>query len=463
MLSVMHHEDVVDCALLETIEAPTENDPFHFLGIKYFARKTGMKYRDSVYVEFTGYTETTRGERLGFHVIHSVELSEFPFLTARNSVRTLQSVRYLYRQQSEDVVEVFMQGNLDDAQFSLSTLMACAEAKRLTQMWRVQQARNRRQDHRKQQARRASTALECTMCRQKKKRFGGASLAACELCANVICTRCRSDKKVFEMNANQILGKFRRLAACKSCILEANRALSQPDEPRLLIVMSEHLELDHEGSRSRRRCGTSSVGSSASRSRSASSCLSASSEECSPAPRLRPRGANESVTSSASTVSSKSYRECPIVPVSPMGMRAHGHQLVYTLNDQQMELQQQRANTIKASTERAYRIQQVGCDREAQQQLTLREHHRIPLQPSETVQNRQQALAPRSHRDYALRRVASTGSAFSSSYRGEYSSSTQNDLFARMVELNRVAESTYNTTQQNGVYLSQQMRSRRKT
>ncbi|OWZ12794.1 hypothetical protein PHMEG_00013990 [Phytophthora megakarya] len=372
--------------------------------------------------------------------MHSVELAEFPFLTARNSVRTLQSVRYLYRQQSEDVVEVFMQGNVDstnDALFGLTTVVACAEAKRLTQMWKAQQVRNCRQDQRKQQAKRASTALECTMCRQKRKLFGGASLAACELCANVICTRCRSDKKVFEMDANKIMGKFQRVSTCKSCIITANRTRSQPDEPQMRIVISEHLE----GSRERRRRGTS-TGSSGSRSHSGSSCPSASSEECSPA-RLH-RGMNESVASTATTVSSRSYRECPVVPASPMGMQ---HRLVYTINDQQMELQQQRHKT---STERAHRMQQ------RHQQVAACEHRR---QPSDNMQ-----IVSRSHRDYPLRRVASTGSTLTSSsgnydaYSYSTAPSSQNDLLARMMELNRVAESTYNTTQQNGVYLSQQMR-----
>lgn len=312
-LSFVHHEDVVDCAVLHTIEAPTETDPFHFLGIKYCVRKasgSGMKHQDAVYLEFSGYTQTTRGERLGFHLMHSLELAEFPPLSARNSTRMLQSTRYLYRQHSEDVVEVFMQGNLDisgklvasDALFGLATLVACAEARRLTQMWRAQQARNDRQEHRKQQSRRAST-LECSMCRQKKKLFGGASLAACELCAQIICSRCHTDKKVFEADANGILGKFRKVSCC---VLAANKPRSQPEEPHGLIVMSEHMQLDREGSRDRRRRGASSSGSSGPRSRSDSSCPSASSEECSPAPQAH-RGSrrHESVASTASTVSSE--------------------------------------------------------------------------------------------------------------------------------------------------------------
>ncbi|KAL3663690.1 hypothetical protein V7S43_011105 [Phytophthora oleae] len=239
----------------------------------------------------------------------------------------------------------------------------------------------------------------------------------------------------------------------------------------MLIVMSEHLQLDHEGSRDRRRRGTSSSGCSGTRSRSDSTCPSASSEEYPSTPQLQHRGRNESVASSASTVSSRSFRECPVVPVSPMGMhaRAHGHQLVYTVNDQQMELQQQRrANAVKTSTERANRIQQFSSSRRAQQQqLTLREHQLVALQLPDVKPNKEQALVSRSHRDYALRRAASTGTTFASSSSEAYTyattaSSQQNDLFARMVELNRVAESTYNTTQQNGVFISQQMRSRRR-
>ncbi|KAG6616606.1 uncharacterized protein IUM83_13029 [Phytophthora cinnamomi] len=472
VLSFMHRGDVVDCAVLHTIEAPTETDPFHFLGIKYCVRKApaaGAKHRDAVYLEFTGYTETVRGERLGFHLMHSVELAEFPTLIARNSERTLQSARYLYRQQSEDVVEVFMQGNLDmpgvanDALFGLATLVACAEAKRLTQMWKAQQIRNRRQEQRKQQSRRASTASECSMCRQKKKLIGGASLAACELCAQVICSRCHTDKKVFELDANGILGKFRKVSVCKCCVLAANKAPSQPEEPRMLIVMSEHIQLDREGSRGRRRRGASSSGSSGSRSRSDSSCPSASSEECTSAPQAHCKGRNESVATTASTISSRSYREGPVEPAPPMGMhaRVRGHQLVYAINDQQAELQQQRrrAHAVKTS-------QYAGRANEQQrQQLTLREYQRIPLSEAPPRLGQQHALVSRSHRDYALRRVASTGSTFTSSDADSYSyqAAHPNDLLARMVELNRVAESTYNTTQQNGIYLSQQVRARRRT
>ncbi|KAG6617866.1 uncharacterized protein IUM83_09581 [Phytophthora cinnamomi] len=55
---------------------------------------------------------------------------------------------------------------------------------------------------------------------------------------------------------------------------------------------------------------------------------------------------------------------------------------------------------------------------------------------------------------------ASSASSASSSY--SYQAAHPNDLLARMAELNRVAESTYNTSQQNGVYISQHGRARRR-
>ncbi|KAG7384554.1 hypothetical protein PHYBOEH_009418 [Phytophthora boehmeriae] len=500
MLSFMFHEDVVDCAVLNTMESATETDPFHFLGVKYVVRKAAaLKHRDSVYLEYTGYTETSRGERLGYHLMHSIELPKYPDLAAFNSVRTLQSVRYLYRQQSDDIVEVFMQGSLDlsgtvvksafanDSIFSMTALLACAEAKRLTQMRNAHQLT---QEQRKQEANWAALALECNMCRQKKKLFGGASIAACGVCSGFTCSRCRSDKKVFKMNNDGVLGKFLKLSVCKLCILAANKALSQLQEPQKYIVMSEQIHQDHEASRERRRRGTSSTASSESRSRSgSSSTLSACSDDHIPAQRTLRRDRLGSGPSTPSGVNTTNFQECPVAPMSPMGMRTQnrGHHPVYADNDPQIELQLQhygpRFNVVKSSTEQAHRIQHFGntSGQRIQQQLALRKQSPTVLEPSDTVQGRMQAMTVSTRRVNGLRRTASTGSSATSALTASSSSgsctasssyptasnyptapTSQNDLFARMVELNRVAESTYNTTQRNNAYLSQQLRAARK-
>ncbi|KAG2526926.1 hypothetical protein BBO99_00002648 [Phytophthora kernoviae] len=112
------HQDVADCAIVHTMEHPTDAAPYHYLGYKYFVKKSPtnavvVKHRDSLYLEFCGMTKSRTGETLGFHLMQSVELSQFPDLSGHNSIRALQSSRYLYRQKSDRIVEVFMLGNMD--------------------------------------------------------------------------------------------------------------------------------------------------------------------------------------------------------------------------------------------------------------------------------------------------------------------------------------------------------------
>ncbi|KAE9191441.1 hypothetical protein PF002_g24498 [Phytophthora fragariae] len=110
--------DVADCAIVHTMEHPSDDAPYHYLGYKYFVKKSPtnavvVKHRDSLYLEYCGMTRSRTGETLGFHLMQSVELSQFPDLTGHNSIRALQSSRYLYRQKSDRTVEVFMLGNMD--------------------------------------------------------------------------------------------------------------------------------------------------------------------------------------------------------------------------------------------------------------------------------------------------------------------------------------------------------------
>ncbi|KAG7384552.1 hypothetical protein PHYBOEH_009416 [Phytophthora boehmeriae] len=152
------HQDVADCAIVKTIEPPTQSEPYKYLGYKFFVRKSPtdgrlMKHRHSLYLEYCGMTHTSTGERIGFHIMHSVELPQFPDLTSYNSIRALQSTRYLFRQKSDRVVEVFMLGNMDIAgrmfkplanMFTVETLVGVtrlldlAEVRRLSQMAREQ-------------------------------------------------------------------------------------------------------------------------------------------------------------------------------------------------------------------------------------------------------------------------------------------------------------------------------------
>ncbi|RLN50413.1 hypothetical protein BBJ29_000937 [Phytophthora kernoviae] len=238
------HEDVADCAVLKTMESPTPEEPYHYLGYKYFVRKSPgapglVKHRDSLYLEFSGTATTKQGELLGFVLLHSVNVPEFPDLTKYNCIRALQSVRFLYRQRSHEVVEVFMLGNMDVSGmvikpiadkltqmtvFALVQLTDCAEAKKLTHMVRDRRpsvlVRSRHRD-----------SNNCQLCNKTPKKgtlliSGPSQLIKCEVCGCFACTTCRDIKKIYVANPDHILGKFQK-GAMYTRLMELNDVAEQ--------------------------------------------------------------------------------------------------------------------------------------------------------------------------------------------------------------------------------------------
>ncbi|KAG7385009.1 hypothetical protein PHYPSEUDO_002021 [Phytophthora pseudosyringae] len=251
------HQDVADCAVVHTMEHPSDDAPYHYLGYKYFVKRSPtnalvVKHRDSLYLEYCGMTQTRTSETLGFHLMQSVDIAAFPDLTGHNSIRALQSSRYLYRQKSDRVVEVFMLGNMNlsgmivkpiaslfsaGAQFGVTRLLDLAEVRRLTDM-----ARNRRRyrdellsgdlDQSCSQYSSASTYVTgdgCSVCNRGKPN----KLAACHLCGQSVCPRCRSAKRVWVSDSVGIMGSFRKIQACSKCVMRANIGTYEPPVERV--------------------------------------------------------------------------------------------------------------------------------------------------------------------------------------------------------------------------------------
>jgi hypothetical protein len=341
------HEDVADCAVLHTMEAPTAERPYHYLGYKYFVRKSPgapglVKHRDSLYLEYSGTCTTRQGEVLGYVMLHSVNLPYFPDLTSYNSIRALQSVRYLYRQRSHEVVEVFMLGNLDVSGmvikpiadrlaqitlFALVQLTDCAEAKKLTHMVQERRpsvlVRSRHPD-----------ADECQLCGKTPKKSsllssGSKLLVKCECCGLFACSTCRDIKRIYVPNADHVLGKFQKVPVCMSCIVEANETLHQRPPAASHTASPLAPSVASRGHHQRTTSG-SSGGSSGRRGRSpehSADPLSARSDKSVSAAvasvstavagmDLRPKSSSYSSSSSAGSYSS-AIASTPVVRTSP--------------------------------------------------------------------------------------------------------------------------------------------------
>ncbi|OWZ12791.1 hypothetical protein PHMEG_00013987 [Phytophthora megakarya] len=239
------HGDVADCAVLHTMEGPSPSKPFHFLGFKFFVTESAadariIKRRHSVYLEYSGLTRSRTGEILGYHIMQSVALPQFPDLSSHNSVCAMTSMRFIYRQKGDGLVEIFMLGSIDvsgwlikpmatmvveDVMFGMTRTLDCSETKRLTQM--ACEFQKRKRDERRGRRPTRQTSLgddrSCSVCqRERKSGFGGVKLVPCFVCGHTACSRCRTNKQIFVTSNDGLLGKLVKVPVCSICIMTAN-------------------------------------------------------------------------------------------------------------------------------------------------------------------------------------------------------------------------------------------------
>jgi hypothetical protein len=257
------HDQVADCAIVHTMEPPQADKPFHFLGFKYFVKRSPtdprvIKHRHSLYLESTGMTTSSTGETLGFHLMHTVHLSRFPNLSGHHSIEALQSIRYIYRQRDDKLVEVFALANMDlsgmiarplsnflvvGAITGVVRLLDLAEARRLTNMARQREKERQEGRRTSSSSSRSSVAAPplasstlCSVCRDatraKRKSSSGSErvvggLIACKVCGRGVCGRCQASKRIFFGDSDGVMGDFRKIVACTACVAVANASRTE--------------------------------------------------------------------------------------------------------------------------------------------------------------------------------------------------------------------------------------------
>ncbi|KAG7385469.1 hypothetical protein PHYBOEH_009017 [Phytophthora boehmeriae] len=246
-------EDALDDAeVLATIEAPTVEEPFRFLGIKWAVRRDAMsgssfvKRRDLLYLEATGISKLTNGDRVGYRVMHSVSikaLAELATTSISSSViRARTSIVQIFHQQSTfesagnltGTLNVFSRGYYDP-QGGMMQFMAvnagaelllhmtfsavdCAHLKKIA-FAAQQNGRRRRvtsqtrknayaegdmygidevgdEDGDMMVMRETSWATTCSLCDHRVGKMLNRSGAPCTICAKMVCSRCSVVKKL---------------------------------------------------------------------------------------------------------------------------------------------------------------------------------------------------------------------------------------------------------------------------
>ncbi|OWZ02723.1 hypothetical protein PHMEG_00025669 [Phytophthora megakarya] len=105
-------EHIADCAILREIKSPSPADPFRFLGIKWFVRAKHrgaariVLPRDFVVLEFSGVMMRPDNSRVGFHLMHSVEIPTCRELHEHRILRAKLSSCYIFEETRNNRVQI---------------------------------------------------------------------------------------------------------------------------------------------------------------------------------------------------------------------------------------------------------------------------------------------------------------------------------------------------------------------
>ncbi|TYZ69124.1 hypothetical protein PybrP1_000734 [[Pythium] brassicae (nom. inval.)] len=254
-------DELVDGAVLLEMQGPSPAEPFRFLGIKWLVKeargavKRLVKSRDFVVLEYCGVLMRPSGDRIGFHLVHSVELPACRELPERGLVRAKLSSCYLYRELPGGFVDMYMTATVEPRGKVLEAMAIRSAASALTSCWNsVACAQNKKlawllqndgfaasspaaDDDADADADAKDTTIfgtarkdtvvalgggggggGCSVC---KRAFGAFVRAStCQLCYEPMCPRCRVATKLSSEALNATITKT-AMVFCKTCIASA--------------------------------------------------------------------------------------------------------------------------------------------------------------------------------------------------------------------------------------------------
>ncbi|POM58122.1 Hypothetical protein PHPALM_37279 [Phytophthora palmivora] len=244
-------DDFSGAAVLDDVCVPTEEKPFQSLVIKWMEldipfRSTNLvKNRDYVYLEGTGYVQNANGERMGYHLLHSVSFAQTHQLP--NRVRGNMSFIGFWRQIGTNTMEMYATSVMDPidsglirklivpsmANVFLSTLKYayCGQMRKLTYMLDKKYAESKMRGT-------PNKKRICVTCSSpvSSHRIGdfGKSNSTCKLCFGFVCHACKIARKLSFVDPDLLLSQ-RKVTFCTACISEVT-SMSAIDVARTQIA-----------------------------------------------------------------------------------------------------------------------------------------------------------------------------------------------------------------------------------
>ncbi|KAF4132709.1 hypothetical protein GN958_ATG18088 [Phytophthora infestans] len=228
-----------DARILATIRKPTHDDPFQFLGIKWFAKERPavlssiMQQRDYLIMEATGLTRDSKGQKIGYYLMHSISLPGVPELTDLGIIRAKLSLCFIDRQKGPGKVEKYARNYSNpggkipdrvaaavgaDAIISASRVVDYAYVKKLT--WFMKEKGKEQRESRRESGQ--TKPKRCETCYKSFSMFALTSTSAsCQICRRAMCAKCSVVKKMTVDVSNTGAVKQCTLRFCLNCLMEA--------------------------------------------------------------------------------------------------------------------------------------------------------------------------------------------------------------------------------------------------
>jgi hypothetical protein len=209
---------LAESAVLHTAEKKSPLEPYAFTGIKWATIKLPVaSNRDVCYFDKMGMMHQAQGKRMAYHVMQSVNLPEYP-LREMVYKRVEMSLCYVLEELEDDLVGVYMRGEVDGAALSyfatkalsdvllgVACALKCTRAKKLTIVvsspplgfWQS-----------------TSSGNNCYVCRGSVSFFE--SLTFCAGCNKKLCKKCRYTEPILHPALPN--GRLKQVDFCGVCV-----------------------------------------------------------------------------------------------------------------------------------------------------------------------------------------------------------------------------------------------------
>ncbi|EGZ14398.1 hypothetical protein PHYSODRAFT_332788 [Phytophthora sojae] len=232
-LKASYVDDVSGAAVLDPIVLPTLEDPFQSLVIKWmeldipFASTNLVKNRDYVYAEGTGFVTAENGERLGYHLLHTVSFPQTHQLP--NRIRGNASIIGFWRQAGPNTMEIYATGIFDPCGDWIRVLVVpgmasaflssvkyanCGEMRKLSFM--LDKAYTEFRQHGTPHRTNGCVVCSSSLAGRRLGDFGRSN-STCKLCFGHVCHSCKVVKKMSFVDPDLMLSR-RKVTFCTACI-----------------------------------------------------------------------------------------------------------------------------------------------------------------------------------------------------------------------------------------------------